>query len=85
MKYELANAIAELNEAYEFFEEIVELSPEEMVEREVIDAYFQSELHKKFHAKTKFKSEIERILKDADFSVIRQKYQFCLAPNLGLF
>ena len=33
MKYKLAKAIAELNEAYEFFEEIVELSPEAMVER----------------------------------------------------
>lgn len=32
-KYELAKAIAELNEAYEFLEEIAELSPKEMVER----------------------------------------------------
>jgi len=32
-KYELAKAVAELNEAYEFLEEISELSPEEMVER----------------------------------------------------
>lgn len=32
-KYELAKAVAELNEAYEFLEEIAELSPEEMVER----------------------------------------------------
>jgi len=33
MKYELAKAIAELNEAYEFLEEIAEFSPEEMVEK----------------------------------------------------
>jgi hypothetical protein len=32
-KYELAKAVAELNEAYEFLNEIAELSPEEMVER----------------------------------------------------
>lgn len=32
-KYELAKAVAELNEAYEFLEEIAELAPEEMAER----------------------------------------------------
>ena len=33
MKYEIAKAIAELHEAYEFLEEIAELTPEEMFEK----------------------------------------------------
>lgn len=112
-KYELAKAVAELNEAYEFLEEITELSPEEMVERveerdlsfiehiegmeeppksaldfwegiciwtitrlrnkhshiwhEVIKAWLQSDLHKKFHARAKLKTEIEQILKNTSF------------------
>lgn len=112
-KYELAKAVAELNEAYEFLEEIAELSPEEMVEKveerapsfiehieamegppksasefwegfsiwtitglrnkycliwdEVIQAWLQSDLHKKFHARAKLKTEIEQILKSIGF------------------
>lgn len=113
MEYELAKAIAELNEAHEFLEEVAELSSKEMVERveerdpafiahcetmeeppenaldfwsgfgiwtitglrnkyhhiwhEVVEAYFQSDLHRKFYAKAKLKSEIEQILKDTGF------------------
>jgi hypothetical protein len=33
MRYEIAKAIAELNEAYEFLEVIAELTPEEMFEK----------------------------------------------------
>jgi len=33
MKYEIAKAIAELHEAYEFLEEIAELTPEKMFEK----------------------------------------------------
>lgn len=113
MKYELAKAIAEVNEAYEFLEEVAELPSEEMVERveerdpsfiehieameeppksaldfwegisiwtitglrnkyrhiwhEVIEAWLQSDLHKKFHARAKLKTEIEQILKNTSF------------------
>lgn len=111
--YELAKAIADLNEAYEFLEEIAELPPKEMVEKveerdtsfidhiegmeqppknasgfwegisiwtisglrnkyrhiwhEVVQAYFQSDLHKKVLANAKLKAEIEQILKDTGF------------------
>lgn len=33
MEYELAKAIGELDEAYQFLEDIAELRPEEMVEK----------------------------------------------------
>ena len=111
--YRVAKAIEELSEAYEFLEEIAELSLEEMVEMvegrapsfiehiegmeqppknaldfwegisiwtitglrnkyhhiwgKVVQAWFQSGLHKKVLAKAKIKAELEQILKNTGF------------------